>query len=192
MKKITISILLITNLYSFNDLNQTSLDMFLFKIGFKALASDVEIEKNNTKNNKIEINKLKEQVQSMLDMNSKNKLYKPLSLNDNKESNNKIKLLEDKIEFLQKKLDDILKLKVKNIITNKDKTNVIINTNKKELINTYVAVDETGVYISKSKNSELLYKLKRWDKVKLSYCTKYGWCKLYEKDGFIAKYKLKF
>jgi len=191
MKKITIIILLITNLYSLDDLNQTSLDMFLFKIGFKSLASDVEIEKNNTKNNKIQIEMLKKQVQSMLDMNSNNKFSKSINLSTNIDNNDKIHKLEEKVKFLQKQLNEVLKIKAKQISNNRNNNINIVNSNK-TFKKAHIGVDSANVYISKNKISKILYTLKRDDNIKVEYCTKYGWCKLYKKNGFIAKYRLIF
>jgi len=191
MKKITIIIILITNIYSLDDLNQTSLDMFLFKIGFKSLALDVEVEKNNTKNNKIQIDILKKQVQSMLDMNSKNKFSNSINLNANVKDNTKIQKLEEKVQFLQQQLNDVLKIKARQI-SSKSIQNKQIKYIKKSYQKAYVGVNLAKVYENRNKLSKLLYTFKRWDNIKIQYCTKYGWCKLYKKEGFIAKYKLIF
>jgi hypothetical protein len=183
MKRIFIIIFILNNLYSNNDLNTTSLDMFLFKIGFTSLIGEVKTNKNISDENRVLLKKLEKQIQTMRDINSKSVLSNSLSLNKDKTvdtKNTDVKLLTDKIRYLEKRLDEILIKKV--IPYNHDK-------NIKSAI---VAISKAFTYTNQDFKSQIAFEVQRNDILKIEYCTKYSWCKVYKRDAFIAQYKIKF
>ena len=187
MKKLTILILIINNIYASNDLNTSSLDMFLFKIGFKSLTNDVQENKKITQNNLNRIKNLENKIQTMLDLNSKKQISNNLNLKSNLSNvkNNEILLLKQTIKSLKEKLNLINNKKTKHKIL--DFTNT--STNYK---NARVAVKEAYILSKPNNNENIEFIAKRDDILKIEFCNNAGWCKLYKENQYIAKYKIKF
>jgi hypothetical protein len=180
MKKIFLFTLIINILYCNDDINQTSLDMFLFKIGFKSLVGEFNDEKKIIHENRILINALNEKVQIISDGDSKNILSAKQNLNANElvlKLEKKILALENKINILEKK--NIVK--VKNILPKVGK-----------YISARVVVWQSPVYNKEDSKAKILFNVKRDDIVKIELCNNYGWCKLFAQEAYIAKYKLRF
>lgn len=187
MKKIITSLLIINTLYAQNDLDKTSLDMFLFKIGFKSLVNEVEVEKNKTKQNTNDIKQLKKQVENMIDLNSKNKINNSFNINNENNNIDKIESLQAQVEELKKQLNNLYIKK-----NNKSKINskLLIDINNTQI--PHVGVDSANIYLTTNTNSKIIKTLNRNDNIKIKFCNSYGWCKVLNSKGYIAKYKLKF
>lgn len=185
MKKIITIIVLLNKIYATDDLNQTSLDMFLFKIGFQTLVGDLKKEQQLTQQNRQFIRSLEIKINSMIDINKKNinnsKIF--LEKNIDKIKNDKIQTLEKQLIKLQERLDNFI-TKKKDVLK-KDKK--IYSKKIAKLM-----VDEANIYQQTNYNSPILRKIKKDDKVYIEYCNKFDWCKLKDEDGYIAKFKLNF
>ena len=197
MKKILLILLLLkSSIFASSDLNATSLDMFLFKIGFTSLTSEFEDLKTITNQNTNAIEKLQNKLNSINDANLINKISSSIKIH--KDTNNDeqtIINLQKKVAILEQKLTYILKQKEVDL-----KKEIMIKTTnksfsvKKELPYKYAKVNFNNVKVhyyprSKSKVTKLLDK---YTLIKIQYCNKYHWCKVYKKHEYIAKIRLKF
>jgi len=178
LKKIIIyTFILNTLLFSSNDLNKTSLDMFLFKIGFTSLASEVKEQRKIIDQNTIAIEKLQKQIDLLSDTKSKNKLSTNLNIYT--------KDVKDQNINLNNKLKS-LKVKLKNEFTN--------NSAIKTLPYKYAKVkyDNLKVHAKATSESKVTKYLSKNTLVKIEYCDKFLWCKIYNEESYIAKIRLKF
>ena len=217
MKKIIILLLVLKSLtIASNDLNTTSLDMFLFKIGFKALGSDVHTNNAQINKNTNSIHNLEKKMQMFLDTNSKNTISSGIKIhtNDNKNENT-IKRLNERILILQERVDNLInknnekikpikqiakkytkkrpmklhKIEKKVVTKSINKTKIITNTKYKYA---KVAFDNVKVHYLPQSNSKVTKLLLKSTLVKIQYCNKYHWCKVYKKHEYIAQIRLKF
>jgi hypothetical protein len=196
-------------IFANDDLNQTSLDMFLFKIGFTSLASEVENQKKILNKNTLAIEKLQKQINLLSDTNSKNKLSPTISIN-NTNSENTINNLNKEIILLKNRLKNVLNNnKIKHIT---DKNQIIsLKDEKKEVLITkesakkksnfikklpykYAKVNhkKLSVYEHPYRNSRVIDKLNLNTLIKIEYCNKFLWCKIYKEDAYVAKIRLNF
>ncbi len=178
MKKILILIFILKSIvFSNEDLNQTSLDMFLFKIGFKSLASEVEEQRKILDQNSLAIQKLQQQIDLLSDTKSKNKLSSNLNIANNyskKQNTN----LNNKLE--------LLKIKLKKELINKKTIQKLPYKYAK------VKYDNLKVHAKATSQSEVTKYLSKNTLLKIEYCDKYLWCKIYDEDSYVAKIRLKF
>ena len=205
MKKILL-ILTILKVFIFanDDLNQTSLDMFLFKIGFTSLASEVEDQKKILSQNTSAIKKLQQQIDLLSDTNSKNKLSSNLNLN-NQKSKNTINNLNKEIILLQSRLKNVLNNnKIKKIIN--EKPIILVKEKKKKVLikkksnfvqklpykYAKVKYDNLKVHNKAQSNSKITKLLDKNTLIKIAYCNKFLWCKIYKEQAYVAKIRLKF
>jgi tetrahydrodipicolinate N-succinyltransferase len=160
----------------------TQLEMFLFKIGFTSLLNDFETEKNITKLNKKDIEKLKADVHYILNKMNQNKL-KETSNNKNKvvvQNNNK--LLEE-INLLKNELAKLkLDIKKKNI-----KTKIVKKTNKQFV----VKVSKAYIRKAPSGDSKIIKEVYFNAPISIIFCDKYGWCKMENQEAYIPRFVLK-
>jgi len=205
LKKILL-ILTILKVFIFanDDLNQTSLDMFLFKIGFTSLASEVEDQKKILSQNTSAIKKLQQQIDLLSDTNSKNKLSSNLNLN-NQKSKNTINNLNKEIILLQSRLKNVLNNnKIKKIIN--EKPIILVKEKKKKVLikkksnfvqklpykYAKVKYDNLKVHNKAQSNSKITKLLDKNTLIKIAYCNKFLWCKIYKEQAYVAKIRLKF
>ena len=211
MKKILL-ILTILKVFIFanDDLNQTSLDMFLFKIGFTSLTSEVEEQKKILDQNTIAIKKLQQQIDLLSDTNSKNKLSTGLNLN-NQKSKNTINNLNKEIILLQSRLKNVLNdNKIQKIIN--EKPIILVKEKKKKVLikkehkvkkksnfiqklpykYAKVKYDNLKVHNKAQSNSKITKLLDKNTLIKIEYCNKFLWCKIYKEQAYVAKIRLKF
>ena len=217
MKNIILLIILLNStIYANDDLNTTSLDMFLFKIGFKALASDVEEQKKLLNKNTIAIRELQKQIELISDTKIKNKLSSSLNNFNMKNSKNTIENLNKKIDILQTRLKSVLTnkiindLSVRNLHVQKIKKVIsvkpIIKNNEpkyiikkrsnvlKKLPYKYAKVnyDNLKVHYYAKSQSKVTKLLAKNTLIKISSCNKFMWCKLYNEHSYVAKIRLRF
>ena len=190
MKKICILlILIISNIFSSSDLNQTSLDMFLFKIGFTSLTNEVEVQKKITTKHSSELQKINAKLNSLEDINSRNTIKSSINIHNDKK--NTMEALNKKILNLQNRLDNLIN---NNNISIKPSIKQIPIAKNKNKSFKYAKVIFNNVKVhyypkSISKTTKLL---KKDTILKIQYCNKYQWCKVYKKHEYIAKIRLKF
>jgi len=159
MKNIIILVLISSFLNATVDTNATSLDMFLFKIGFKAMASDLDVQKKLSTNNSQRIKQLEEKIQKLLDINKKYKI----------KNTNLLEIVNTKQKIQIIKQTEILKYKI-----------------------AVVATKETKIQEEAKSQSKVIRVAKKHDILKIEYCVKFGWCKLYKQKAYVAKYRIKF
>jgi hypothetical protein len=91
--------------------------------------------------------------------------------------------------------DDVIVQKItKSLVKNKTKTTKILTTDENYMFNTTakLVVKKANTYDENSFESNIVNTLKYRTLIYIEYCTKYHWCKIKDKDEYIAKYKLKF
>ena len=178
MKHIIYILLLFTSLLSSQqDMPKaTQLEMFLFKIGFTSLLNDFNIEKNTTKLNSQDIKKLKNNITYILNkLNTKQfeeSSKKTTLINDNS-------ILLNKIENLQQQI---------NTLKNKRLNN---NTNNRYKHIISIKVFEANVRDEPKITSKIVRKLHLNDIIKIEFCDQHHWCKIKNKNQYIAKFLLK-
>ena len=122
MRIIFILLFIKSIIFSSDDLNQTSLDMFLFKIGFTSLTNEVEEQKKIIEQNKIAILELKKQLEQMNDLKSKNKILTKLKINNN---------LVKNIDYQDKSIYATLITNEANIYSDKTYSSTVVSTIKR-------------------------------------------------------------
>ena len=167
MKKIILALLITNYLIASNDTNATSLDMFLFKIGFKAMANDLDKQKELSISNEQRIKQLENKIKELLDINKKQKI-------------NNINLLNNITTEFTTTIKDI------------NKTNIVQNNKVTKYKIAIVAMLTTNIQEEPKSQSKLLWIAKKHDILKIEKCQEYGWCKLYNQNAYVAKYRLKF
>lgn len=188
MKKIILSILIFTNIVLSNEnTNKASeLELFLFKIGFQSLLTDVDLTKEKANLNESQIKELNFKMDLIIKelrnknlSNSKelgnNTLYLPSN------QNNEIQALKEEIKSLKKELD--LKNTKKQPKKNLDDKKVY----KKAF------VDSKKLYVRENPSieSDIVAVLKRNDTIQV-WCNKYNWCELKDIKGFVKGYLISF
>ena len=148
------------------------------------------------------------------DINSLGKLIENYIQNNNKQIKllkNKIKLLNSKIMLLNKQYTKNFLMLNNRIIELENKIKKLKSKNDNNL--TKVAVKNTPIKIAHKKSNNIKYvatkkgiivfskpyynfdyfvkKYPYKTKLKIEYCNKYGWCKIYDKEEFVAGYLLK-
>ena len=199
--KIIFTILLIKSIiFASSDLNTSSLDMFLFKIGFTSLTSEFEELKTITNKNTNAILKLESRLNNINDTSSKNKISNSIIIHDDNNNDKKtISNLQKKVALLEKKLTEVLNknsiIKRNTTTTKKEIKSKHNNSNIiKNLPYKYATISFNNVkvhYYPKSK-SMVTKLLKKSTLIKIQYCNKYHWCKVYKKHEYIAQIRLKF
>jgi hypothetical protein len=206
IKKLFLSCLILTISLNGKDLNKTlkmnlsPLELFLFNIGYTALSSDVGNEKNKTKKNSNDIEILKMQVKYLLEKMDQNRFNNNqdniLVINDDSSENLKIdeekEQLKNKIITLENKIVE-LKSYIKKHINLKENINIKnkIIQNKK-IINKKIRVIGQKVYLREKpySNAKIISTLNYNQIVFIESCNKYNWCKIKDKEEYIAEYFL--
>lgn len=185
MKFIVSFIFSITLLFSQeNNVVKTSeLELFLFKIGFESLLKDVEVTKDKSTLNEIELNKLNEKVELIMNEIYKDKRVLNNSLNESATNTNNS--LE--IEFLKQEIDN-LKKEISGLKTQKiENKEVNLSTEDKVVVN----YPEVFLRSKAHPESEIVGKVYKNDELNIEFCDRFGWCKIKDKEAFIAKFTLK-
>jgi hypothetical protein len=162
------------------DISLSTLEMFLFKIGYIALVGEVENEKNNTLSNTKDIEELKNKVEYLLKNSDKKKLNKNSNLLVIKQDENNIKELKKDIEILKKEIKT-LSLRIENKSKLKNKNLIKMITNRKAIN----VRDEPELY------GKIIGTLYYGDVVYIESCDINEWCKINGKSEYIAKYLMK-
>jgi seryl-tRNA synthetase len=168
------------------DTNQTktALEMFLFKIGINSIANNLETQQKDINLNKQEIEKLKSDIKYLLKQNIKNKLTIkddiPVVQEDN---NDKIKQLQEENQKLKKYINQLKTKTTQKIIIKKEAPKYKI---------TKVVDEKASLKKLPFPNSIISRYVYKNDILKISFCNKYGWCKIFNKGEYIPKYKLYF
>ncbi len=187
MKNIIYIIFIICSMSASEIQKATQLEMFLFKIGFTSLLNDFQKEKNITKLNTNNINELQENVKYILNQMNKNKLVENNNLAVVKKNHDNNKLLKE-IEILRNELtslkSNINKKNIPQVIT---KPSTIINKN----IKLTSKRDGVNIRISPLPNSKVIKQLSLGESVKIESCNKFGWCKVKDVNGYVAKFLIK-
>ncbi len=165
----------------------TQLEMFLFKIGFTALVNDFENEKNITNLNSNDIKELKANVKYILSQMNKNKLLENNSLvvdtknSDNSELLKEIEILRNDLALLKSNINkkNIPQVIKKQIITIDKGTQL---TSKRDGVN---------IRIAPLPNSRVIKQLSLGQSVEIEFCNKFGWCKVKNINGYVAKFLIK-
>lgn len=180
MKWIVLILFLFTHLVAYEQPveEQKALEALFIKMGITSLTKDFEIEKENILQNTNDIEELKKQVQYLLQENMKLKLeVKDTTMSDEN------KLLKQKLEKLQETIEakDTLINNTKNQsnTTNDYKTAIITSENGLIVQTPYPSSEQIGMFDQNTM-------------IKIESCDKYGWCKLFENDGYIAIYRIRF
>ena len=177
----------------------TPLELFLFKIGYTALISDFENEKNITSANTKDIQKLKQSIDYLLNidngkLNSKSNL---LIIHDKNNKNNddklkkEINVLKDEIKSLKVYIDSQLKLNKKPQITKREPIDVQKLLSKPSKSNK-MSINGQNINVRDKPflSGKIVANLKYGDIVVIEYCNEFGWCKIKDKNQYIAKYLL--
>ncbi|GGD43302.1 hypothetical protein GCM10012288_17000 [Malaciobacter pacificus] len=188
MKFIVSFIFSITLLFSQeNNVVKTSeLELFLFKIGFESLLKDVEVTKDKSTLNEIELSKLNEKVELIM-----NEIYKDKRVLNNslKESaTNTNNSLE--IEFLKQEIDN-LKKEISGLKTQKKQIVQVKEVNVAAVEKVVVNNPEVFLRSKAHPQSEIVGKVYKNDELNIEFCDRFGWCKIKDKEAFIAKFTLK-
>jgi regulator of replication initiation timing len=164
MKKLLFLNLICVYLLAYDDIDtKTAFDVLMFKTGVTSLTKDFENEKINISNNSKEIEILKKEVQYLLQENMKLKL----GAGDSK--------LEDENRILK---DQLEKLKT--------------SQHKTKYLNAIVSDKIASSVASPYPNSEKVKYYNKSDPLKIDFCNKFGWCKIANKNEYIAQYKIYF
>ena len=151
---------------------KTALNTLFIKMGITSLTKDFELEKENILQNTNDIEELKKQVQYLLQENMKLKLQvKETGIGDENIS-------------IQKEVKKTPKKQLKQISYK--------NSDDSILRKAVISLTSASIIETPYPNSKTIAILNKDDLIKIRSCDKYGWCKLYERDGYIAMYKLRF
>ena len=155
--------------------DKTAFEMLLFKTGVTSLSKDFEIEKENISNNRKEIENLKKEVQYLLQENMKLKL----GVQDSH--------LEDENKMLKNQLE-----KLKMELTIQNTNNETKQEQKDEYLDAIVSDNLASSVLTPYPNSKKVKFYTKGDTLKIEFCNKYGWCKIVDKNEYIAQYKIYF
>jgi hypothetical protein len=177
-----------------NNIVKTSeLELFLFKVGFESLLTDVKTTKDNSDINGEDIVDLKSKIEIIM-----NEIYKNnrvLKIQDSNIPNNNTHNLKE-LEVLKKEIAS-LKLQVANLAMVK-KLNIttpkVIKIEKKLKKNMIRVKKSNAIIFSKEIFSKkyLIERLKVNTYLNIKFCNSYDWCKLKDNKGFIPKYYLDY
>lgn len=205
MKKLLISTLMgLTLLSAENNVTKTSeLELFLFKIGFNALLNDVDRQKGDINLNKEEIKVLQDKMKILFDEYNKksfeNNIKESIVIKDDNEDISKLKeellLLRDEIKTLKKELQEVKTTKQEIVVIEK-KTEVIPKKLEveeiKNSIKAVVLKKELRVKNRPYLDAKTIKSYYRGDILQIESCNKYQWCKVENKEEYLAKYFLQF
>ena len=180
-----------------NVVKTSELELFLFKVGFESLLTDVDITKNKSNLNENELKKLNSKIEIIMD-----ELYKDERVLTNDSKNIDIKY----------NIDENIK---KEISTLKGEVSLLKNQISKLLLNKKLEVNkEKKIQVKKAKNVVLKakqYKIKvnsanirskafptakiidvldKGTLVSIEYCNKFSWCKLKDEEKFVSRFLL--
>lgn len=161
----------------------SELELFLFKVGFQSLLSDVDITKDKAIENEKSIVELKNRVKIIMDEVYKDKrvlVEKNENISLDRTSKDELLKLKEQIEYLQKEVALLKEIKNKTIIKEKIANNVFVNTSN------------SNVRVRPNTDSKIVFTLNKGEKVDLKSCNKFDWCEIEVKNkkGFIAKFLL--
>ena len=168
------------------DTNQTktAFEMFLFKIGINSIANNLESQQKDIISNKKEIEKLKNDIKYLLAQNIKSKLTIKDDIPVVKEDNSdKLKQLQEENQKLKEYINQ---LKIK------PKQKIIVKKEEPKYKIAKVVDDKASLKKLPFPNSKVSKYVYKNEILKISFCNRYGWCKIFNKGEYIPKFKLYF
>lgn len=180
-----------------NVVKTSELELFLFKVGFESLLTDVDITKNKSNLNESELKKLNSKIEIIM-----NELYKDERVLTNDSKNVEIKHtinddVKKEILTLQNEVT-LLKSQINKLLLNKNaeaKKEIIpeINNTKTILLNEeqYKIKGETvNIRHRAFPSAQIVDVLTKGTLVSIEYCNKFGWCKFKNEKKFVSKFLL--
>jgi len=157
---------------------KTALNTLFIKMGITSLTKDFELEKENILQNTNDIEELKKQVQYLLQENMKLKLQVKDSVfsDENKSIQEQLVSQKQVIETPKKQLKQIY----------------YKSSDESILRKAVISLASASIVETPYPNAKTIATLNKDTLIKITSCDRYGWCKLYERDGYIAMYKLRF
>lgn len=174
-----------------NVVKTSELELFLFKVGFESLLSDVEITKNKSDLNENELKKLNSKIEIIM-----SELYKDKRVltNDSKSTvsvvnvngvdediKKELSVLKDEISILKNQLNKLLVVK-------KTKKTKKITLNTKDY---KIRVESANIRAGAFPSAKVIDVLNKDILVSIEYCNKYGWCKFKDEKKFVSRFLLK-
>lgn len=194
MKLIIALLLLFIPIFSQDEIETTdALDLLLLKIVSQAFMSDYENEKNLTRKNSEAIKSLESAIREL------NKKIEELKTLIGKEkiasigsetitsSNN---ISSEEARLLKSEIDALKTLLLRLISEKKDSVDKKREIKDEEIVNLKLELIAKVAQVKKepSIKSNSIKSLQRGAIISVSNCNKYGWCKLKDEDGYVAKY----
>lgn len=209
MKYFLLTTLFIMSLYSNEDIKE--LEGIFFKMGLEALINDFENEKNTTKQQQKMLEYLQKKVLSnefnikkLKEIYGKNNKMEPMAITIKDDTNTLSKqanlknyeALQNEIELLQKELENYKNIALENQkkLLEYKKPQAAIIKKKIEITDQNAVVVKDKIYARKTPyvNADIVEVLAKDTKIQVQSCDKYGWCKLHNKEAYVAKYLIKF
>lgn len=177
-----------------NVVKTSELELFLFKVGFESLLTDVDITKNKSNLNESELKKLNSKIEIIMD-----KLYKDerVITNDSKNIDLKytidegmkeeISTLKNEINLLKTQINKLLLDKKLEVNTEIKKVKDIALNEKKYKIKE----DATNIREKAFPTAKIVDILDEGTLVYIDYCNKFAWCKFKDEEKFVSRFLLK-
>jgi hypothetical protein len=191
LKKLVLFIYFVSALLAKEPQPTTELELLLFKVGFYSLLKDVKTDSKETKSNSSEIALIKEKLKYLA-----SKLQSDVMLKDRRglSSNNQeitiLKEIQKDLKSIAKRVDKLEKKQrvVRNSVQQKSEPTK--RTYKKRAKGKLARVISNWASIRSKPTfeSKIVKKFYRNDKFRVKSCNSYGWCKLSDGSGYIAKY----
>jgi hypothetical protein len=197
MKFLFILTLLIMQLSSNEELQ--SLESIFFKMGLEALINDFEQEKNTTKEQRKVLNDLKNmvhqnryQINEILKKTNKDENLFNVSKNPINTTNNN--LISNKDYTNLKNEIDLLKSQIKTLQNTLKNQGSSITNNKPERrdIKAYANINNLRGRANPRSDASIVKKFNLGESFFIDYCDQYNWCKLKNKEIYVAKYLIRF
>ena len=186
--KLLVCFLLSINILIANQTNvvkTSELELFLFKVGFESLLTDVDITKNKSNLNESELKKLNSKIEIIMD-----ELYKDKRVLTNDSKNIDIKYSIDKdvkkeISTLKDEVS-LLKNQISKLLLNKE-----INKKAKKVVlkaeQYKINANAVNIRANPFPTAKIVAVLKKGTLVSIEYCNKFSWCKLKDEKKFVSR-----
>ena len=179
-----------------NVVKTSELELFLFKIGFESLLTDVDITKNKSNLNESELIKLNSKIEIIM-----GELYKDkrvltndseiskttdISYKIDKNIKKEISTLKDEVSLLKNQINKLL-------LNKKEKENAKENTKKVSSATRQYKIKANSVNVRENPfpSAKIVQVLEKGTLVSIEYCNKYSWCKFKDEEKFISRLLLK-
>jgi hypothetical protein len=195
LKKLVLFICFVSALLAKEPQPTTELELLLFKVGFYSLLKDVKADSKETKSNSSEIALIKEKLKYLA-----SKLQSDVMLKDRRvfSSNNQeitiLKEIQKDLKSISKRVDKleknqkIVKTSLSHKSQKKSKSKKRVYKRKADGKVARVISNWASIRSKPTFESKIVKKFYRNDKFRVKSCNSYGWCKLSDGSGYIAKY----